>query len=557
MKQFLLAACLVLVIDIVLTQCANPMSPQGGPKDTIPPTLIESYPVNGVTNFNEQTITLVFSEYINADKLTQNLIITPKSEIRYKHVIKKEQLIIKFEEPFQDSTTFSLNFFDGVTDITEKSPAVNLILAFSTGPFIDSAKVSGHVQDLFTQKHGAKFIVGLYPLTDTLDFLAHNPLYFTTTNDSGQFNMSYIKAGSYKILAFKDDNRNLILDAEEEDHGFIARELDLQDSISGIEINTLLQNVKPIELINHRAIGSYHEIRFNKYVSSYTINPDSINSNIVGENNNTIRLYKPDWIPYNDSLPLIVTARDSLFNKVNDTIKISFIESNRKPQEFKYSVNYKNLTLVDNPTYQLSFNKPIKLLRKDLITFTADSTFSYSPDSITESWNPNRTKLTLHTYLNKDAIYNQYESSLPQDTVVIDSISVPPPIPSPITFKALKGAFVSIENDSTQESTITHKKSVKQEFGTLKLAIQTDKPSYIVQLLQGDQVHYQSINDPTPTYLVKPATYTIRVLIDTNNDGEWSYGNLIENKEPEQVYLFDEPVSVRENWIVEDIKITF
>ena len=60
--------------DLLFQRCANPKTPTGGPKDTIPPTLIQSIPVNGATNINQNEIRLTFSEYINADKMLVRLI---------------------------------------------------------------------------------------------------------------------------------------------------------------------------------------------------------------------------------------------------------------------------------------------------------------------------------------------------------------------------------------------------------------------------------------------------------------------------------------------------
>lgn len=557
MKQLFTILSVVILLDFTLTQCANPQSPQGGPKDTIPPTLLEANPQTGSINFKEGTITLTFSEYVNADKLNQNLIITPKTDIRFKHIVKREELVIKFEEPFNDSTTYSLNFFDGVTDITERNPAVNLVLAFSTGSFIDSAKISGQVEDLFTQEASAGFTIGLFPLSDSLNFFSQNPVYFTTTNDSGNFNISYIKAGLYRVLAFEDANRNLILDPEEEQHGFLKDTLNLIDSLTDLFIPTILQNVKPLELINHRSIGKYHEIRFNKKVDQFSIQPDTIYRNIVGENKNIIRLYNREQFAYNDSLSIFIQASDSLENTVVDTLKIVFQDSERRLPTFDYSVNYKNKVLTTDPVYNFSFNKPVIRTDETKFSFIADSTFTRTPDSIALSWNESLTSLELKAFINKDSIYNAYESLLPKDSILIDSVMVPPPTPSPIKFLISKGAFISIENDSTQVAEIQHRKDFVESFGTLKLTLETNYESFIIQLLERGNVAYEIRNERSPVFQVSPSTYDVRVLIDTNNDGKWSVGNLIKGEEPEKVYLFDESIAVRENWVIEDINISF
>ncbi len=564
-----------MIADLTLSRCANPIAPTGGPKDTIPPDLIFSKPATGSINFDEQTITLEFSEFVNADKLTQNLIITPKTDLRFKHVIKRNQLVIRFEEPFGDSTTYSLNFFDGVTDITEKNPAVNLIVAFSTGDFIDSLKVSGNVDDLLTQKPSAKFIIGLYPITDTLDFLQESPTYFTTANDSGEFALSYIKSGAYRMLAFKDENRNLLLDPKEEPHGFVSDTLVLSDSIPPIQINSFLQNVKPIQLINGRPIRSYYEIKFSREIDSYNIQPDSIYSSIAGNEKDVLRLYNVDQFNFGDSLSITLTVSDSLSNTIDDTLNAVFNEYSGRPTEFESNITYLEKQLINDPLYTIKFNKPILTVDQSKLLYQADSTFSYPSDSLIFNWNQNRTELTLQTILNKDSIYESQIQSIQLDTTLLkswtldsiqqltkvesDSIKNFIAEKSPIEFVLNQGAFISVENDSSTVQKIKHKKEFVEAFGTLQFNIVTDKTSFIVQLLNSSEsVAYQKINDFSPVFDVKPASYTIRILIDNNGDGKWSYGNLLQNIEPEDVYLFPTKIAIRENWIVgEDIQITF
>ena len=54
---------LFIIIYHFLTSCANPISPTGGPKDTIPPTLVGTIPINKSLNFKDKSISLVFDEY--------------------------------------------------------------------------------------------------------------------------------------------------------------------------------------------------------------------------------------------------------------------------------------------------------------------------------------------------------------------------------------------------------------------------------------------------------------------------------------------------------------
>ena len=529
---------LILILisaDFLFQRCANPATPTGGPKDTIPPTLIKSFPINGQTNFKEQELTLTFSEYINADKLKQSLIITPKTNVTFKHVTKRNQLIIKLNDPLLDSTTYNFNFSDGITDITEKNPAVNLSLAFSTGPFIDSMNIKGRVVDLFTQRDASGYTIGLYPLTDTLDFLTQSPVYFTTANDTGKFYLNYIKSAKYKILAFKDENRNVILDPAEEDHGFIADTITLDSAIHLLQhIPTQLQNVKPLTFINSRPTGPYVELKYNKTIANYSISPKFLHHNLSGENNDVIKIYKPNQLKYGDSLTVYSIAKDTLNNIATDTTKIVFLESNRKPSSFSANIETnKNYTTGQN--IKVVFNKPILTADSTKFYFEKDSTLNY-PLITDLGWNKNRTELTLTSNTEKDTLIARLSNWMLNDTTITESQRTKRQ--STIDLKIDAAAFISVENDSSKLLSTTFQLNQKESYGTIKFTVTTERESFVVQLINNkNEVLYENWNEKSFTFpKVTPATYKIRVLIDSNNDGKWSAGNLLKNEEPEDIF---------------------
>lgn len=553
MKHVLQFIIISVIITTAFHRCANPGRPTGGPKDTIPPTLINATPLSGTTNFNDQVIILEFSEYINADKIQQELIITPKTDIRYKSIVKRNRLLLKLNEQLEDSTTYYFNFANGVTDITEKNPVVNLALAFSTGPFIDSMSVKGNIQELLTKDPGKGYVVSLYPYSDTLDYFSDSPMYFTTANDSGNFKLNYIKKGDYKIISFNDDNSNYMLDPETEAYGFISDIIHLDSALTLPTMRSVLQNVKPIALINTRPTGRYVEIKFNKQIDDYQITPAFLQHNIIGDNKDIIRLYKPEQVNYNDSITSYITASDSLGNNVIDTIKYVFLESNRKPSGFSYSVPA-SIELNNNPLFTIKFNKPIQSSTSDSIYIKADSIFTFIPSN-TFTWNENNTQVNVQVTLNKDSLIKSFEASLPIDTATNDSIQQAPLTRFNRKLELVIGqnSFISVEGDSSTTKTITLEIPKKKPTGSLQLDVDTEYASFNVQLIdKSGRVKYESRNNKKINLpLIKPDTYQIRVLIDTNGDGKWSYGNLLKDEQPEEVFLYSEEISIRENWVVE------
>lgn len=562
MKQTLLILLIAILTDILLKGCANVASPTGGPRDTIPPSLISSFPINGTTNYNLQEFTFEFSEFIKADKIKQQLIITPRTENKYKTIIKKNSLILRFEEPFSDSTTYNFNFADGVEDITEGNPVVNLSLAFSTGPFIDSLSISGTTVDLFSQKPANGYTVGLYLFSDTLDLFSEKPIYFTTTNDSGKFNLSYIKSGNYKLIAFNDENSNITLDPETESHGFIQSSIQLDSSLYlSKSIASVVQNVKPITFINARPTGPYIELKYNKSIDKYSIEPPVLHHSLTGPDKEIIRIYKPDNQLDGDSINIISFVMDSLHNQSTDTINSAFIESNRKPSDFTYSIKPLNTSISDSIKMKFNFNKPIKKIDSALLYIQYDTLIKWELKTLF-SWNQNRTEFVLTAPLDTKTILDSISNTSINDTVQTNESSrqkfKSTATTKNIKFYADNNAFISVENDSSTIKNIAIPLQESDEYGTVKLSIQTSYKSYNVQLIDNTgKAVYQKWNEQNLTFpKVKPNKYSIRILIDNNQDGKWSAGNILLDNLPEDIYIYPEETSVRENWVLE-IDISF
>ncbi|MDE0471397.1 MAG: Ig-like domain-containing protein [Ekhidna sp.] len=554
MKKYLHHVFYGLILQVIFQQCANPASPTGGPRDTIPPILIESQPVRGQTNFQDKELNFIFSEYVSADQLPQKVIITPKANIKFKAIGRKNRLTVKLEGELEDSTTYNINFADGVVDVTEKNPVEDFSIAFSTGNFIDSMKISGSVVDLFSQEAVPKYTVGLYPHSDTLDFLKDNPLYFTITNDSGEFKLEYIKADYYKILIFDDQNNNILLEPETEQHGFLKDTIYL-DSVKNIDesISTLLQDIRPFNYINSRSIGPYIEVKYNKEIDDYSIEPAIYYSNLIGEKKDGIRIYKPEQIPLNDSLQLIITSRDSLENASIDTIKNVFQDNFRKPTPYLTNTLSANTIISDTNTIHLTFNKPSFVTDSLQILLTKDSTLKM-PLSYNVEWNTNLTQARMQAFLNKDSVISQILENIPKDSTNEEkNPNEDENINFQLNINISSGSFYSIENDTSSNQSVKYRTTESGEFGTITFQITTEKEYFFTQLLDGQgEVKYSITNLKKPTFpRVAPGEYTIRILIDNNKDGKWSAGNLLKNIEPEDIYIHPEQTTIRENWIQE------
>lgn len=571
-----LAFPFILIISVAfIISCAQQGNPTGGPKDTIPPTLLESYPEDKTLNYTSKEFKFIFDERITADKLKQSLIITPFTENKFEFKVKKNQLLIAFEESFDSLTTYTLNFADGVTDVTEKNPAINLKLAFSTGPIIDSIYVSGVVTDLYKNEPLDQILVTLYHISDTLNLLTGKPRYFTKTDEDGNFLIENIKDGKYRIYAFDDKNNNMTNEPDEEAHGFLADTLDLSTSRTDINIRTQLLNINPLRFSRGKTSGIYYDIVYNKYIEEYDIklyrNPKRLpvpKNNLIDANKSIRMYYDSAYIHDKDSIGLIINAYDSLENQSIDTVFVKFRESKRKAATFNATLTPSNNSKID-PRLELKFqfDKPIDHFNQDSIRFQYDTLYyNILPDSLFQ-WNKNQTELKIKVELNRtffkkkiDSLSMMYADTANKDSIYvlrrnylsrIDTLSQ--------FFVTPASAFISTENDSSKS--FIHKYSFKrsEDFGSVSGTVNTQHASYILQLVTTGYKVVKSLKSPTKYYFgnIKPGKYTFRILLDTNEDGIWDYGNLLQNKEAEPIFFYEEEFDLRANWQLENIDISF
>ena len=135
---------IVIAIMLLMASCANRgQGPQGGPRDTIPPLVLEESPVNGTWLFQGKEIVVHFDEYIQLDDIQKNVMISPPQQNAPEIKAIGKRLTVKFQEDLQDSTTYTIDFGAAICDYNEKTPLQGYVYSFSTGEYIDSLSISG------------------------------------------------------------------------------------------------------------------------------------------------------------------------------------------------------------------------------------------------------------------------------------------------------------------------------------------------------------------------------------------------------------------------------
>lgn len=202
----LAAAVLALLSPVLVPSCANTTeAPKGGPKDTIPPYIVNIHPLPGATSFPLEggKIVFDFNEYVTI-KTASDIFLSPPMEKKPKSKISGKSLVISFDGALKPNTTYTLNLNGAIADNREGNRFPGFTYVFSTGMKIDSMFVTGTVLDCNTLSPIKGATVMLYKdHSDSAVFLSR-PYAAGITDDWGYFVLPYIQDTLYRMYAIRD-----------------------------------------------------------------------------------------------------------------------------------------------------------------------------------------------------------------------------------------------------------------------------------------------------------------------------------------------------------------
>jgi uncharacterized protein (DUF2141 family) len=530
-----------LPIVILLYACASVTSPTGGPKDETPPELEFSNPEHNQKNFKGGSLELTFSELIKLKDPKEEILITPSPGKDTKFIANKNKLIIEPQNPWQENTTYSISFRDGVQDLNEGNPAENLRLAFSTGPVIDSLTISGSVKETFSEKPPDKITVALYQ-SDTFNIYNHMPTYFTKCNKEGVYSIQNLKPGTYYIYAFDDKNKNLKVDSKTEKFGFNTQPISLAENSDSTLVSLIAVDARPIKLTTVRHTEKTSRVRFNKGLDSINVASPKLFPYTLGDGPNEIIFYHN--LSTLDSIMTRLIAIDSLGQTTDTTIYIQRTDTKIATESFsikEVSENYNQTKRIY--THKLAFNKPILAILLDSIYIRYDSA-TIKPILANN--------ITIDTIRKTILLQTDY---IPNDTSKAKK---------PITLNYTKGAFISNEQDSSKRIIKEIKFLKEDETGLVSVKVATSETHFILQLVTTDDKiadEIKNVKDHTFKF-VKAQEYKFRYIIDRNKNGKWDPGNFATKVQPEEVYYYKSEEGkytfpIRANWEYGPLQIRF
>lgn len=298
-----------LAVALLISACATPSSPTGGPRDEEGPTIVRTEPETGTTNFSERSIVFHFSEFVERSSLTQAIVVEPDIGIDYELDWGRKSVEVVFTREIPDSTTLIVTIETELQDTNGNEMASSHKTAVSTGTEIDEGKLYGQVIDARTGEGNEDQRILLY--REPVD-LSQTANYIASTDTSGSFQFAYLSPGRYKAFWVDDRNRNKIWEpAQERAQPFSREFIELakagEDTLGTIFV-TAVDTTKPVL----QGVGLFSSRRMRMRFSENIQLTDSSALSVTDTLGNALAEAVPLYIPPDDPFVLFAHSEQAL-----------------------------------------------------------------------------------------------------------------------------------------------------------------------------------------------------------------------------------------------------
>jgi hypothetical protein len=582
-NSLLLTVVALFIALAFYTSCANQGMPTGGPKDSLPPILIETSPAMRGLNFTGKEVRLTFDEFIISDAVSEELVVSPPLEKRPSIRTRSKSLIVAFNEDLKSDVTYSLDFKNSVVDNNERNPYNNLRIIFSTGPTIDTFRVAGVVKNGYNLEPQEKLLVMLHSNLNDTAVVKTIPDYVARTDARGMYLFDNVKSGQYRLFALNDVNRDLKYNPGAEEIAF-ADSIIIPFAEFRAEPDTIVSGADSLLIVGNTYffpepiyLRTFTEKIFDQYIEKATRETRYRSQILFNEPVNDtlgIRLLNQeaaDWYILEnnarwDSLTLWVTdtliaAMDTLRFEISfsqlDTLRQNYIaldtltlvyaerarpetrrrsrddEEDEKPEivQFTFSDNVKTSGFDLNVPILINAPEPIQSFDVGTIRLIEVEDLSDTPLPIKISQDT-----TLWRTWRIDHIWK------PNTAYILEIDSAASHNIYGITSRKYKRQFTTQKEDF---------------YGSIILELTSVNEPLLIQLLDNSKDEkvlreLKTTADGKITFdFLPPNKYKVKIIFDSNNNGKWDTGSFEELRQPERVAYLPDIVRVRSNWFNE------
>lgn len=523
---------LLFLISLVVYSCAVQQKPQGGPKDVDPPKLLKATPPNLTHNFKDKEIRLEFDEYFKLNNPFQEITVFPAPDRIPNFNQRGKALVIELKDTLQKNTTYVINFGKAIGDVNENNILKNFTYVFSSGNHIDSLTMAGTVTNNETEQKEKDATVMLFTLKqDSLLFGKKKPSLYTTTDSAGNFKISNLKEGVYKIYALKEKSPDKIYDNDDELIAFSNHVINFTHDTSTINLKLFKQTPTKFRIVEKifQPDGSMRFI-FNKPLTSPSIKilyPDGFDAQKIVDVSNT----KDTIVVYSKNMDF-------------DSIRFALYDNN-KPLDTTYLRKGRKESFTRNLAFRYGTTQSNELRKgTDLKVYTNIPIENFEPVLMGLKEDSNLVKFTV----TKDT----------GSAGKVLNVKYPWKQKAEYQLVLKEGAITDIYGDKNKLQAKKFFIATADSYTnlTLKINVPDTAINYVVKLLneQGKPIRSDVIKQTaTLTYRnIYVGKFRLRVVYDDNKNGKWDSGSIKENRQPENIWAYSKVFILRPNWDTEE-----
>ena len=526
---------LSLLLLFFIAGCAKQGYPSGGPKDEQPPKVVGAKPQNESRNFNSRQFSIAFDEYIVVKDANNNVLISPPMREKPEYVTKGKRLVVKLNDTLQPDATYLFQFKGAIVDFTEGNVLPSFEYVFSTGDRMDTMMLAGRVIGARDGKPWKEAVTVMAykeeraAENDTIA-LSHQPDYITRCDKDGVFAFHYIPAGSYRLVAVEDKNRDLRVGMGES-AAWEHTSVQAADSIDSLNV-TLLRLSVPDRTVQ-RVLKAEFTARGRATISTLLPmqQPTLTGGDMewrLNERRDTMMVWFRDT---KCDTALLVLSDVAL----QDTLKFRYRAPKQRRRRGQAQQQQQEEPLMralcsgTNAFYddlRLAFTTPIATMADGAqaeVMRLKDSSVSYYPIVLDSSALGARIKATLRSG-------EEYSMRL-RDSLFTD----------------IFGRF--------SDSLVF--KLTPRDYGTLVLQVDNlvGTPLVVEVLDKRDTVVARRSVVATSEVRIdhlKADEYRLRAVLDADGNGEWTTGDYLTGRQPEYVVYYGKSLKMREKWELEE-----
>lgn len=592
----------IMVVALCIYACANRGYPEGGPKDETPPQVVEEVPLSYTTNFKAKRVNIYFDEFVQLNDINNKFIFSPPVKKDPKVSLKGKYVQVAIPDSLRENTTYSLDFADAIVDNNESNPLGFYRYVFSTGERIDTLELGGTVVNAESYEPVMGVLVALYEKQGDSIPLKELPDYIARTDSSGNFRLTNLREGHYRVMAIEDANRDKMYTPESEMFAWMdttvfpivepATRVDTFRVIEKIvEADTILRDsIVRTDYLAYGPSNLYLRLFLEKLTQLYLVEDDrkereqlNFIFSIPGENGLEVTLWDTlateplpqDWYfkehsAGNDTLTLWI--KDSTVYK-KDTLNVilSYMRSDSTGQWERYSDTARYTFRAKEKKEGKSKKKDEDALKVEFLEIKSNISgdLDLGARLYLEFSRPiNKSTLDSIRVLEKvDTVYQLIPFQVVEDSLRVRRVFVD------AAWKA--GGEYQLQIDSATiydiygrfNDKLEKKFKVRTEeyYGKIMVNVRGVDCPTIVQLYKAENgksengkrtynvVQSKVVEQDGEVVfpLLPEGKYCVRAILDRNGNGVWDTGLYLKHRQPEEIVYLRGEIAVKQNFDVE------